>query len=156
MSGSPSCMDRRAFLRKAVLSFFSLAGISLGVAAAYFYPLRTAARREQFVFLMEEDDLPRRGVRMVTFSVQSGEHEVPMVNRVFVVGSEKDVFALSPVCTHLGCFVNWDANKKEFICPCHGAKYTMRGEIISGPQPRPLMPLPLKVEQGKVYLGVKV
>ncbi|NLI29579.1 MAG: ubiquinol-cytochrome c reductase iron-sulfur subunit [Nitrospiraceae bacterium] len=149
-------MERRAFLRKAVFSFFSLSGISLGVAAAFLYPARPGARKEQDVYLMDEDDLPRRGVRMVTFSVHSDEHDVTMVNRVFVVGSPEGVIALSPVCTHLGCFVNWDANRKEFICPCHGAKYTMRGEIISGPQPRPLMQLPLKVDHGKVYLGVKV
>jgi len=149
-------MERRAFLRKAVFSFFSLSGILLGVAAAFLYPARTVARKEQDVYLMDEDDLPRRGVRMVTFSVHSEEHDVTMVNRVFVVGSSEGVIALSPVCTHLGCFVNWDANKKEFICPCHGARYTMRGEIVSGPQSRPLMQLLIKVERGKVYLGVKV
>ena len=28
--------------------------------------------------------------------------------------------ALSTTCTHLGCGVGWDAEKKAFICPCHG------------------------------------
>lgn len=149
-------MDRRALLRKAVFSLASLMGISLGVAAAFLYPARTDSRKEQHVYLMDEDDLPRRGVRMVTFSVHSAEHDITMVNRVFLVGSDDRIFALSPVCTHLGCFVNWDANKKVFLCPCHAAKYSMNGEIISGPQPRPLVQMPLKVAQGKVYLTVKV
>lgn len=149
-------MDRRRFLKRAVCSLLSLLGISLGVVAAYFYPARTHARREQSVFLMDEDDLPRRGVRMITYKVRSEEHDMTMESRVFIVGSEQGAMALSPVCTHLGCLVNWDANKREFLCPCHAAKYTMRGEIISGPQPRPLMQMPLRIEHGKVYLGVKV
>jgi cytochrome b6-f complex iron-sulfur subunit len=149
-------MDRRAFLRKIIISFFSLAGISLGVAAAFFYPVHFRQRQEQYIYLMEEDDLPRRGVRMVTYRVHSEEHDMTLINRVFIVSGSHGITAISPVCTHLGCFVNWDANRKEFICPCHGAKYGMLGEIISGPQPKPLMRMPLKIEQGKVYLGVKV
>jgi cytochrome b6-f complex iron-sulfur subunit len=149
-------MDRRRFLRKAVLSLLSLLGISLGIIVAYFYPVRSGTRREQSVYLMDEDDLPRRGVRMLTYSVRSEEHDMTMETRVFIVGSEQGAMALSPVCTHLGCLVNWDANRQEFLCPCHGAKYSMRGEIISGPQSRPLMQLPLRIENSKVYLGVKV
>jgi Rieske Fe-S protein len=68
--------------------------------------------------------------------------------------SKSGLFALSPVCTHLGCLVNWDYNKKEFICPCHGGKYDMEGKVRGGPPPAPLNRLPLEVRDEKVYIGM--
>ncbi len=149
-------MDRREFLKKAVISASVLGAAALGAVAAFFYPPRIGQRKQQFVYLMEEDDLPRRGVRTVTFSVRSDEHSIAAVNRIYVVGGEQGLTAFSPVCTHLGCFVNWDANKKAFLCPCHGGKFDINGQVTGGPPPAPLMKLPLKIEQGKVYVGVKV
>lgn len=148
-------MDRREFLKKAIISCSALCIAALGAIAAFLYPAKTGQRKQQFVYLMEEDDLPRRGVRMVTFSVRAEEQDVVTVNRVFVVGGDQGVTAFSPVCTHLGCFVNWDANKKTFICPCHGGKFSMSGEVIGGPPPAPLKKLPLHIENDKVYVGVK-
>src|SRR4051812_31996422 len=30
-----------------------------------------------------------------------------------------DLIALSAVCTHLGCIVQWEKDKQDFLCPCH-------------------------------------
>ncbi|RME66309.1 MAG: hypothetical protein D6778_04940 [Nitrospirae bacterium] len=66
------------------------------------------------------------------------------------------LYALSPVCTHLGCLVNWNYLKGEFQCPCHGGRYDIKGRVIGGPPPRPLTRLPLKIEGEKVLVGLKV
>ena len=50
----------------------------------------------------------------------------------------KDILILSSRCTHLGCTVNWHEDAKEFICPCHDAKFSREGLVVSGPPPRPL------------------
>ncbi|NQU46060.1 MAG: Rieske 2Fe-2S domain-containing protein, partial [Chlorobium sp.] len=47
---------------------------------------------------------------------------------------------------HLGCLVRWEDKDNEIFCPCHGAKYTQTGEIISGPQPLPLAPFNVRIE----------
>jgi menaquinol-cytochrome c reductase iron-sulfur subunit len=48
---------------------------------------------------------------------------------------------LSAVCPHLGCSVQWQASKQQFICPCHGAVFSPDGTRLGGPAPRAMDPL---------------
>lgn len=54
------------------------------------------------------------------------------------VGGDCPFFILSPICTHLGCHVDWIPSANEFHCPCHGSVYTIDGLNVSGPAPLPL------------------
>ncbi|MBI5150293.1 MAG: ubiquinol-cytochrome c reductase iron-sulfur subunit [Candidatus Omnitrophica bacterium] len=49
---------------------------------------------------------------------------------------EEGLFALSLVCTHLGCIVS--KTSEGFSCPCHGSKYDKKGNVVKGPAPRAL------------------
>ncbi|MEK7865120.1 MAG: Rieske 2Fe-2S domain-containing protein [Planctomycetota bacterium] len=57
---------------------------------------------------------------------------------VWMVRDEKSIFALSTVCTHLGCTPNWLAAEQKFKCPCHGSGFYKTGINFEGPAPRPL------------------
>ncbi len=48
------------------------------------------------------------------------------------------IYALSTVCTHLGCTPNWLEAEQKFKCPCHGSGYYKSGINFEGPTPRPL------------------
>lgn len=58
--------------------------------------------------------------------------------RVWIVRTEKEIYALLAVCTHLGCTPRWLGAEGKFKCPCHGSGYTMDGVNFEGPTPRPL------------------
>lgn len=47
---------------------------------------------------------------------------------------EGEVHAFSPVCTHMGCLVHWNAAERSWDCPCHGSRFDARsGAVLNGP-----------------------
>ncbi len=55
---------------------------------------------------------------------------------VFIFSDDNGLFAISAICTHLGCIVH--PSEFGFQCPCHGSQYTHDGDVIGGPAPRSL------------------
>ena len=58
--------------------------------------------------------------------------------QVYVVRTENGFYAVSAVCTHLGCVTQWKPELGMIACPCHGSKFKPDGTKIEGPAPRPL------------------
>jgi Rieske Fe-S protein len=56
--------------------------------------------------------------------------------RIAVVRSNSELYALGLVCTHLGCTVSVTAD--ELVCPCHGSRFDRNGMVLKGPADRPL------------------
>ncbi|MGY8767602.1 MAG: QcrA and Rieske domain-containing protein [Pirellulales bacterium] len=54
------------------------------------------------------------------------------------VEGQLQIYALSTVCTHLGCTPNWLEAEQKFKCPCHGSGFYKDGVNFEGPAPRPL------------------
>jgi len=57
---------------------------------------------------------------------------------VWIGRTDEYVYALSTVCTHLGCTPNWLSGESKFKCPCHGSGFRKTGINFEGPAPRPL------------------
>lgn len=69
-------------------------------------------------------------------SLADDEAFVPPGRSVAVFRDEGGVFAISTICTHLGCIVK--PVPSGFACPCHGSTYAKDGSVTKGPAPKPL------------------
>jgi cytochrome b6-f complex iron-sulfur subunit len=84
-----------------------------------------------------------------------GTKDVVLQNTpVIVINREGEGYiALSKVCTHLGCLVQYNSQEKVLICPCHAGRFDLNGNVISGPPPAPLRQFPVKVEGEHILIG---
>lgn len=129
--GSPQAnekngMARRDFLNEVTLGALAVAGLGSGaVTYQYFSPnvLFEPATR----FRAGSPDLYPVGT--VTFRQNE---------QVYIVRTEAGFYAVSAVCTHLGCVTQWKPEANQIACPCHGSKFQPDGKKIEGPAPRPL------------------
>ena len=64
------------------------------------------------------------------------EPYLPPGRPVAIYRDAAGVFAVSRVCTHLGCIIQQSAS--GFDCPCHGSKFAPDGSVLRGPAPKGL------------------
>lgn len=113
-----------------------LGGGLLASAAAFLYPLLR--------YLVPPAATDLGGGSVVAAKV--GELKVNS-GKIFRFGSrpgllvrtaEGDYRAMSAVCTHLNCTVQYRNDVREVWCACHNGFYDLNGRNVSGPPPRPL------------------
>jgi cytochrome b6-f complex iron-sulfur subunit len=114
---------------------FILAG--WGVLAAFFAASAAATARFMFPNVIYEPSQkfnagPAKGYDVGVSTKWLSEQ------RVWIIRNEKGIYAMWARCTHLGCTPNWWGDQNRFKCPCHGSNYTIDGDVIAGPAPRPL------------------
>lgn len=52
--------------------------------------------------------------------------------------TEKEAWAISRTCTHLGCRLNFSEKDRQLICPCHQSKFSTHGKRLAGPAQKDL------------------
>jgi cytochrome b6-f complex iron-sulfur subunit len=73
--------------------------------------------------------------------------------RVWIVRDTEGFYALSAICTHLGCTPRWAPSENKFKCPCHGSGYHKDGVNFEGPTPRPLERLKITLaDDGQILI----
>lgn len=83
-------------------------------------------------------------------SLASGVPFQPQGRPVALFRDDDGVYAVSTICTHLGCIVQADPN--GFHCPCHGSKFARDGSVTKGPAPSALPWLAVSSTDGKAFL----
>lgn len=126
-----------------------LGGLIAGFAAAVAYPVFRYLAPRSGTGTIAKVVIPEK-------DVAEGEakfFEYAGSSAVLVRKRGGGLVALSAVCTHLGCIVQWEKDKQGFLCPCHAGYYTAEGVVTAGPPPRPLTRLPFTVANGVVTVG---
>ena len=72
--------------------------------------------------------------------------------KVLVVRRQGHLVGLGATCTHLGCTVTWNAASRQIECPCHGAAFDLRGQVLGGPAREPLALMEVTVEEGAIQV----
>lgn len=87
-----------------------------------------------------------------------GSTTLNVEQNVYIIRAKEGYFyALSAVCTHLGCITNWKSEEGIIACPCHGSKFNIDGIKIAGPAPRPLPRFLITLdEQGQLIVDKSV
>jgi cytochrome b6-f complex iron-sulfur subunit len=126
-----------------------LCGLAVVTAGAIVYPL--------FQYLAPEKSKgPKGKIRIPEKEIAVGDakfFDFGGETAVIVRTGDTSLIALSAVCTHLGCIVQWQKDKQHFLCPCHAGQYKASGEVIAGPPPRPLAKLPFTIADGIIIVG---
>ncbi len=87
-------------------------------------------------------------------AIAVGTVVVLLRQKVYVVRSAEGFYALSSVCTHLGCMTRFERDQNRIFCPCHGSRFDLSGHVTGGPAPRPLPRLDLSLDRGILVVDV--
>jgi cytochrome b6-f complex iron-sulfur subunit len=122
-------------------AFVTAAGVAgAGYAAALAYPvyrylaspseMALSASAVTEVTLKDAQKLPAGSVLMFKF----GPSPAMLIHH-----EDSSWTALTAVCTHLGCTVQYEPQMDRIHCACHGGVYNpYTGANVSGPPPKPL------------------
>lgn len=99
----------------------------------------------------------------LNFVKKDGKIEIPQniaegitfFDKIIVEKKGEDLKIFSSRCTHLGCKINNESDG-NFICPCHGSKFDLNGNVVSGPAAENLNLLEYKINKktGKIVVYV--
>ncbi len=75
----------------------------------------------------------------------------------FILFSRQEkLWAVSRVCTHLGCRVNFKEQEGVLECPCHQSRFSVHGEVIRGPAERNLALHPVRQQASPPTLVITI
>lgn len=69
---------------------------------------------------------------------------------VWLCKTGEQLSCFSTACPHAGCGIDFDAERRLFICPCHGSSFALDGSRREGPSPRDMDRLEVEVHEGQV------
>jgi cytochrome b6-f complex iron-sulfur subunit len=73
-----------------------------------------------------------------TLDYPEGTVRFNKAQKAYVIGGGGGIYALSAVCTHLGCITRFLSDENAIACPCHGSRFDLEGNVSHGPAPRSL------------------
>jgi len=98
--------------------------------------LKPAGKSRKTLLTVAKEDIPSNGALVYKEA------------RVAIAREGEKIYAVSLICTHLGCTVS--ATPGELVCPCHGSAFDWKGNVLKGPADRPLPSYKVEEREGKI------
>lgn len=132
--------DRRSFLTRFVIAGSGLIGAGLAGLVGLVAAPRKQGSEGRWRTAIQPGQMPSAFpyTAVLTERHDDGWYQTRTQTVVFIDKQGDQLTAMSATCTHLGCHVRWEAGADHFKCPCHGGVYDRAGNVVSGPPPRPL------------------
>jgi len=73
--------------------------------------------------------------------------------QIALIYTNREPKAFDAACTHLGCLVTWDQNEHIFHCPCHGAVFDDKGQVVKGPTNVPLKKIGFEIKNDVIIIS---
>lgn len=91
--------------------------------------------------LASRDEVPEGSVRRFTAGGIDG----------YLFNEKGHYRAVSAICTHMGCHIDWKEADHRFHCLCHEAQFAASGAVVAGVPPTPLPEIAVREEAGYIY-----
>ena len=137
-------MKRRRFLQIILAFLASITLLSFIYSLLKFLAALPARTAEANKLIIRKNEVPSGDAKDIIYR----DSPAVIINR-----SDKGFIALSRVCTHLGCLVEYDRVKQRLICPCHAGNFDLEGNVLSGPPPKSLTAIPLRIDGENIIIG---
>jgi cytochrome b6-f complex iron-sulfur subunit len=131
-------MENISQTRRGFITTLALMLVSVGLLFRYLTP--RSDRKRKVLVSCASGDVPANGA--LVFRDE----------RLVLLRDGSGLYALSLVCTHLGCTVTVSAS--ELACPCHGSTFDRQGMVLKGPADRPLSRLYVVEREGRIEVFV--
>jgi len=126
-------IDRRDFLNEIAAAALGIAAVGSAVVTIRYLSPNVLFEPPTSFRIGTPDDF---AVNSVTYIADQ---------QVYIVSTAGGFFAMSAVCTHLGCITQWKPELDLIACPCHGSRFNKDGMVVNGPAPRPLPHFAMKL-----------
>ncbi len=134
--------NRRSFIKRLILLLFGAEGAYLLFDFFKGNKKRNFEPEDMYVVGYVKDFEPKR-----IYPFSSGKFYIYKFD-------DGGIIAISYVCTHLGCTIQYDEGQGSFVCPCHASAFNIKGEVLSPPATRPLDVLPVYIKNGEIKVDI--
>lgn len=98
-----------------------------------------------------ETNVPQK--RTISITQIDGWRTVISEKSIYVVKKASgELTVLTSICSHLGCSVKYNETTNQFKCPCHNGTFTTEGKLVSGPPPRDMDNLDMRIQDGHLQV----
>lgn len=150
-------LDRRRFHIATIGGLWAAIAAALGLpAATYVFVPPKSRNSDEWIDVGDVAQLPTGRPEEVVFRknrVDGWKVTSEKATAWVIRKSPQEIVAFSPQCTHLGCAYHYSEQTNEFVCPCHTSAFSLEGEVLTGPAPRPLDRYEVKLEGSRLLLG---